>query len=102
MTDSEILFVSRADIVNNSIDLAGLYAYKSSSSDKQIDALSANECIAVIGGIICEGQRFRSLRLFKCKDLAGKYIVELLSQVDVYGFYDYAEVQIQEITVSTE
>lgn len=94
MTDSQILYIIKDDIVNNNIDLAGLYPYKSSSSDKQIAALPTNACIAVIGGIVCEGERFRSLRLFTSQSLAEKYIVDLLTGE---GFYTYVEVQIQEI-----
>ena len=80
--------ISLGDIVNDT--------YKLNLSAEQIAALSANACIAVIGSITCENVDWdiSTLRLFRCKLLAEKYIVELLSEESIYT---YVQVQIQEI-----
>lgn len=95
MTDSQIIHITeinRGDIVNGT--------YRLNISDEQIDAVSDNICIAVIGRIdplqvrIFKGESFDSLRLFRDTSLAEKYIVTLLSGKSPYA---YVQVQIQEI-----
>jgi hypothetical protein len=94
MTDTQIIHITqinRSDIVNGT--------YRLNVSDKQIDAVSDNICIAVIGGINCldvgifKGESFNSLRLFRDTTHAEKYIVELLSEKSIYN---YVQVQIQD------
>jgi hypothetical protein len=89
MTDSQILYISKADAVL----VEELYKCKLNLSDEEI---TANTRIAVIGGIHCEGEFFTSLRLFKCKSLSEKYIVELLRRESIF---DYVLVQIHETVV---
>lgn len=83
-TNSQIIHITeigRCDIVNDT--------YKLNLSDEQIDAVSANICIAVMGGV-----DFASLRLFRDTSRAEKYIVELLNKEIIYG---YVQVQIQDL-----
>ncbi len=89
MTDPQIpldiAYIKKSDIVNNTYEL--------NLSNEQIAALSANACIAVIGGLDYEGESFNTLRLFKNKTLTENYIVELLG----VGRCAYVGVQIQGI-----
>lgn len=96
MTDSQTIFITeinRCDIVNNNCEL--------NLSDKQIAALSANACITVVGSITCNNALFDTgtLRVFKCKLLAEKYIVELLNEESLYC---YVQVQIQDMVISLD
>lgn len=83
MTDSQTRYtIVKDDIANNNYEL--------NLPDEQ----AATACIAVIGGIVYEGESFKTLRLFKSKSLAEKYIVELLSEESIYT---YVQVQLHEI-----
>ena len=83
-TNSQIIHIieiGRCDIVNDT--------YKLNLSDEQINAVSDNICLAVMGGI-----DFDTLRLFGDTSRAEKYIVELLSEQSIYA---YVQVQVQDL-----
>jgi hypothetical protein len=57
---------------------------------------------AVIGGIDYEGEVFDTLRLFDCKSAAEAYQSYLIEDGDRLGGYDYAELELREVSLESD